>query len=82
MKDDGKNRVSERKKDHVYSFAPLAHLRILSSEILYISSRGIHALRCTALSPKNFLSVAFLNGDARSPFTRKAEPRKRAFIFL
>lgn len=39
-------------------------------EILYISPRGIRTLRCTALSPRNFLSVAFLNGDARSPFTR------------
>lgn len=31
-------------------------------EILYISPRGIRTLRCTTLSPRNFLSVAFLNG--------------------
>lgn len=70
--DDAEKRASGRKEDNVRSLAPRSRTSGSSLlEILYISPRGIRALRCTALSPRNFLSVAFLNSGARwSPFTR------------
>lgn len=87
-KDDEEKRAfangGKRKKDNILpprsdSPDPLFEVPV------YFTSGNTWAPRCTALSPRNFLSVAFLNG-ARSPSRvvelSRGSSRRRAVISL
>lgn len=83
MKDDRKNRASERNEDDVRSFAPLAHLRILSSRFCifhlgeYMRSAALH------FRQETFYQWRFLTATRGHPLRDQvAETHKRAFIFL